>query len=413
MFKLTQLGQCLILPAKLRINLDDSDMSLTTYRNAQVFTGESEVFTRMDFTVNDETGRLVELDDSGTTRVVDLTSKYVVPGLINAHVHVVLDPYGQFTAGVNPVVDTTVALNNLQQAFAAGVTYVRDMGSTFDVDLTLANLEKQGQQLLPGIVGSGPALTMTGGHGANLGREVDGMDEARKAARENMKRGAKNVKLMATGGVSVDGEQPTDVQLNEDELTAAVLEAHHKGVTAAAHAQGTVGIKNAVRAGVDSVEHAIYMDEEAADMMLARGTVIVPTLVAPWAINQHPDVLPGFMVKKAQEVADSHMESMKLAVQRGVKIAMGTDAGTPYNDVQTAVVQELLMMQEAGMTPAQVLLAATVLGAEWLHVADDAGELVNGKLADFVVLANNPLADLHAFVEDRQVFKKGQLVFQS
>lgn len=387
-------------------------MTQTTYVNGHVFTGLQDDFEETTFTVDSETGRLVTAADEGAV-TVNLAGKYVVPGLVNAHVHVVLDPYNREPVNVNPAVDTAVAFENLRLALAGGVTYVRDMGSTFYVDLALSDLERKGRFLLPGIVGSGPSLSMTGGHGSGLGLEVDGPDEVRKAARDNLKHGAKNVKLMATGGVSFAGEQPTDVQLTEEELTAAVIEAHHKGVTAAAHAQGTEGIKNAVRAGVDSVEHAIYMDEEAADMMLERGTTIVATLVAPWAINQHPAALPAFMVQKALDVAEAHMASIKLAVKRGVKLAMGTDAGTPYNDFRDAVVQELLMLEEAGLSRVEVLKTATVAGAELLQVSADAGTLEPGKLADFVVLADNPLLDLHAFAGARTVVKKGQVAFSN
>jgi imidazolonepropionase-like amidohydrolase len=389
-------------------------MSKTAYTNAKVFTGLSDDYELLTLTVDDETGRLVGVGDAQPAdHTVDLQDKFVVPGLVNAHMHMMMDPYGRQATGQSAVRDTAMAFENLQLSLNGGVTYVRDVGSTFDVDLELARWEKAGRALLPGIVGSGPALVMTGGHGADLGVEVDGPDETRKAARENMKRGARNIKLMATGGVSVDGETPWDEQLSEEEMRAAVVEAHHKGFTAAAHAQGTQGIKNAVRAGVDSVEHAIFLDDEAVQMMLDRGTYMVPTLVAPWAINQHPEALPAFMVKKALEVADAHMESTKKAVAAGVKLAMGTDAGTPYNDFTDGVVVELLMMQEAGMTPAQVLQASTLAGADLLHVTNDAGSLEVGKLADFVVLDENPLDSFEAFRHGREVFKKGRLAFSN
>lgn len=396
-------------------------MGKTYFKNAHVFTGVNESFEALDFLVDDQAGTFVEVGSDVTVaedvEIVDLTGKYVMPGMINAHTHIILDPLFKIggLSSVNgnqsePVIDTYIAVDNLKKLLKNGVTYIRDVGSTHDIDLKLGKLEREGKIVAPGIIGSGAALMMTGGHGAELGREVDGTDETRKAARELLKKGARNIKMMATGGVSIDGEQPTDVQLSVEEMKAAVDEAHHKGRTACAHAQGTQGIKNAIIAGVDSIEHAIYLDDEAIEMLKEHGTFVVPTLVAPWAINQHTDLLPEFMVKKSLEVQEAHFKSIGRAAKAGVKIAMGTDAGTPFNDFEGLNAFELDLMVQAGLTPLQALQSTTVNAAELLKIASEAGTIAADKLADFLILERNPLEDIKAVGEEKIVYKKGKQV---
>ncbi|MCO7127614.1 amidohydrolase family protein [Sporolactobacillus shoreicorticis] len=392
-------------------------MAKTLYRHFSLFDGTTDHFEPdAFFVVDDETGKIVETGSgvaSAADRTVDLGNKFVMPGLINAHTHITSDVSGRLeplgSPKLTPIIATKIALDNLKDLLKHGVTYIRDVGADFDVDIELSKLEKGGHILSPGICASGRPLAMTGGHFCTISYEVDSPDEARKAARKALKNGADNIKLMATGGVSFGGESPDDVQLTEEEMRVAVLEAHHKGRTANAHAQGTEGIKNAIRAGVDSVEHAFYLDDEAIQMFLEKGTFIVPTLIAVYGISDRGEgQVPDFMLDIARDVKKAHIESISRAAKAGIKLAMGTDAGTPNNDFKNDSAFELQLMVEAGCTPLQTLEAATVNGARLLKIDHEYGSLETEKFADFIVVDENPLHDIKTVQREKRVFKKGK-----
>lgn len=383
-------------------------MTIVNYVGGNVYV-TNEGFKSQTVSVDTVSGQVVETVREAD-QMVDVQGKYLVPGLINAHTHIVMAADGRERAGQDVTLDTLVALQNLQDAIASGVTTIRDAGSTDNIDLKLATKIRQQRLQLPDIIGSGAALTMTGGHGSKIGMEVDGVDEVRKASRWNLKHGAQTIKLMATGGVSLDGEQPTDEQLSVEELTAAVLEAHHKGKPAMAHAQGTQGIKNAILAGVDSVEHAVYLDDETIQMLLDTNTAIVPTMAAPWQMLQHKDDIPAYMYDKASALWEAHQQSIRDAAAAGVNVVMGTDAGTSYNDFKSGPGVEIRLLASVGMTPEQVLLASTIRGAELLGIAERVGELVPGKDADMLILDRDPLQDLAVLTDAPRVIKRGQAV---
>lgn len=383
-------------------------MTIVNYVGGNVYV-TNEGFKSQTVSVDTVSGQVVETVREAD-QIVDVQGKYLVPGLINAHTHIVMAADGRERAGQDVTLDTLVALQNLQDAIASGVTTIRDAGSTDNIDLKLATKIRQQRLQLPDIIGSGAALTMTGGHGSKIGMEVDGVDEVRKAARWNLKHGAQTIKLMATGGVSLDGEQPTDEQLSVEELTAAVLEAHHKGKPAMAHAQGTQGIKNAILAGVDSVEHAVYLDDETIQMLLDTNTAIVPTMAAPWQMLQHKDDIPAYMYDKASALWEAHQQSIRDAAAAGVNVVMGTDAGTSYNDFKSGPGVEIRLLASVGMTPEQVLLASTIRGAELLGIAERVGELVPGKDADMLILDRDPLQDLAVLTDAPRVIKRGQAI---
>jgi imidazolonepropionase-like amidohydrolase len=207
------------------------------------------------------------------------------------------------------------------------------------------------------------------------------------------------------------GVEPGSPQLTLEELKAGVEEAGKAGRRTASHAQGTTGIKNAVLAGITSIEHGIFLSDEVIELMLEHGTYLVPTLVAPyWIVKKGRAAgIPDYAVKKSEDVIEAHLASFRKALAAGVKIAFGTDAGTPFNE-HGANTFELELLVENGMTPLQALEAGTRVSAELLGIEDKVGTLEAGKLADVVVVAGDPLADIKAVRNVQVVVKEGQIV---
>src|SRR5947209_9013300 len=224
---------------------------------------------------------------------------------------------------------------------------------------------------------------------------ADGIDEVRKAVREILRTRADWIKLATTGGVLSTSDAPTSSQLTVEEIATAVYEAAAQEKRCMAHAQGTQGIKNALQAGVASIEHGVYLTDELIDMMLSQGTYLVPTLIAPISVVQfsqaHPDLLPPMMATKAVGVIEAHKKSFRMAVEAGVKIAMGTDSGVGLHGENG---KELQLMAENGMTSMQAIQASTSQAAQLLHLQDTLGTLEVGKLADVIIVNGDVLNDI-------------------
>lgn len=361
-----------------------------------------------------ENGEIIDIADSFTAEaedeVLDYSDKAIMPGMINAHVHIGDDPNGK-KESYSDIEWIFFCQKNIDKLLKSGVTYIRNLGTERYADVKIRHAMEKGLTQKIGMVVSGPFITMTGGHGYYMGIEADGVDECRKAARTIIKNGADVVKIMATGGVLTPGVEPGAAQLTMEEIKAAVDEAHRADKRTATHAQGTTGIKNAVMAGIDSVEHGIYLDDEVIQMMLDRGTYLVPTLIAPLAIVEGGDEagLPDFVMRKARMVLEAHRESFRKAHKAGVKIAMGTDAGTPLN-YHNKTYRELELMVENGMTPMEAVVAATKTSAELLRVEDKYGTLEKGKMADLIVLSENPLENIGTLGHVEHVIKEGKIV---
>ncbi len=346
--------------------------------------------------------------------VIDVTDKVIIPGLINCHTHFCLD------GSPDPITawkqrslteNVLIAAQHAEATLRAGVTTVRDLGGWESVDLGLKKAINEDVILGPRMLVSGKVLCMTGGQGHFMGREVDGPDEVRKGAREQLKAGADIIKLMATGGVMTPGIEPGSAQLTFEELRAGVEEAEKAGKLTATHAQGTTGIKDAVRAGIGSIEHGFFLDAEAIDMMLERETFFVPTLAAIYEVMERgPEFgIPAFVIEKAQRASDAHLDSFRRAREAGVRIAAGNDGGTPFNRADN-LVSELERLVAAGMSPAEALATAHSTAAELLRLADQIGSVEPGKLADLVVLGADPLADISAVRQVHMVLKAGQRI---
>ncbi len=367
-------------------------------------------------------GRIAEVRAGGAeaeatgAEVLDLAGRTVLPGLINAHCHLMMD------AGPDPIVYleknslaavVLSAAKRGEQMLRAGITSARDLGGYKYGEMAVRDAFKSGEWLGPRLLCAGEVLTMTGGHGWFFGLEVDGPDEARKAARQNLKHGADCIKIMATGGVLTPGVEPGAQQLTEAEIRAGVEEAHKAGKLAATHAQGTEGIKAALRAGIDTVEHGIFLDEEAINKMVERGVVFVPTLAAPYRIVEAGEEggIPAYAVEKSRRVMDAHRRSFEWAASAGVTIAAGNDGGTPFNPSHD-LVTELRLMVEYGMSPMGAIRTATFGSAKALGLIEETGTLQKGKWADCLILeaGADPLADITALSRVWAVVKQGRVV---
>lgn len=344
--------------------------------------------------------------------VFDLDGAYVVPGLIDSHVHLMMDgrPDPMATVQESETMLAYRAAKNLSDALSVGVTTIRDLGAPASLAIDAGSAVRDGVLDGPRVVACGENVVMTGGHGHWFGREADGIAEVTKAAREQLKRGAAVVKCMATGGVLTEGAVTGAPELSEAEITALVEAASAKGVPTAAHAHGAAGIKNATRAGISSVEHGTFMDREAAELMAERGTYWVPTAKALHGIVDSgvEAGIPEWAVEKGEEAAESFASSFEYALDEGVPIAMGTDAGTPFN-FHGDIPEELELMVEYGLSPEHALRAATVNAASLLGLSN-VGRVTEGYRADLVVLDSNPLDDVTAWQEPTYVFSAGEKV---
>jgi imidazolonepropionase-like amidohydrolase len=356
---------------------------------------------------------------------VPVAGKALLPGLFDCHVHVVL-------RGVDTVERLQAPFSYQFFHAARQLGAMRRLGITHARDAAGADLGVK-QALEDGLI-AGPrlqiAITMisqTGGHAdgwlasgnhlesriAHPGRPhgvADGPDEVRRKVREVIRAGADVVKIASSGGVMSPRDHPRHAHFSVEEIEVAVAEAAAAGLGVMAHAQGAEGIKNAVRAGVRSIEHGIYLDEEAVALMVERGTYLVPTLSAPLSVIEAAENgarIPAASLDKAYAVLESHAISFKLALEAGVKIAMGTDA---VGSAPGRNLEELELLRSHGMSPAQTLRSATSVAAELLDVSAAYGNLQPGKQADVVVVSGDPFAfaDLPDRIES--VYMDGVLV---
>lgn len=346
-------------------------------------------------------------------KVVDLGGKTMIPGLFNCHVHMCAAATNGVSDHLSDAAQTVRGIKNLKTLLNSGVTYIRDAGSSNFIDVDLHNAQLCGDILAPEMQTSGKCICMTGGHGHDEGREADGPDDCRKAAREQLKGGANWIKLMATGGVMTKGVEPGSPQLNEDELRAAIEEAHKVGAKTFTHAQGMTGIKNALRAGIDSVEHGFFMDDWCFDWMKEHNVFFVPTLAAPYWIKYYgTDAgIPDYMVRKVENTMAAHKDTFRRAHEAGVKIALGTDAGTPFNKFDMTAFEAVLMV-ENGMTPMEAIQCGTINAAELMSVKDTHGSITVGKKANFAIFEKNPLEDINALLDCAMTVLNGEVVFE-
>lgn len=342
--------------------------------------------------------------------IIDGTDKYVLPGLIDCHVHLVWDGSSDPQKVINHLDESTLSLRAYSHALETlklGITTVRDVASPGRSVLNLRDVINENKLIGPTIVASGPAVCMTGGHVHYLGIEADGPEGVRKATRQVLKEGADIVKVMATGGIYTFGEEPGSVQLSKEEIRVAVEEAHKKNLKVAAHADGLEGINNCIEVGIDTIEHAIYADENALLQMKEQGSYLVPTMVVMERLATN-EVIPAWALEKAKEVVKPQREMLKNAIRLGVKIATGTDCGSPVTPPEYYF-DELTIMEDLGMSPMDVIQSSTRIAAECLDLVDR-GVITEGKKADLLIVSENPLEDLRILKDSKQVMKNGELI---
>jgi imidazolonepropionase-like amidohydrolase len=333
----------------------------------------------------------------------------VLPGLIDCHVHVFAYPQ---VAGFSESEATVWATNYVQTALRGGVTTIRDLAAPWDAIFALRDAIERRWIVGPRMRVAGKAITMTGGHGHDGGTvEADGPIAVKRAARQQLKMGADLVKLMASGGVATAGELPTSWQLDLEEMRAGVEEAHKRGKPASAHAHATAGIKNAILAGVDCIEHGVYLDDEAIDLMLKNDVALSPTLSVYARIVQGAEagLVPPYRAEKASALKDAHTESFRKALAAGVRITLGTDAVSLHHPLGD-VALELELWVKHGMRPQAAIQAATRVAAGVCQVDQEVGTLEPGRGADILIVEGDAVADIKALRNVRRVLRKGVTV---
>jgi imidazolonepropionase-like amidohydrolase len=358
--------------------------------------------------------------------VIDIAGKTVLPGLIDAHVHLFgITSMNQMTWVIDePHVRTVRAAIDAWRCLDAGFTTVRDAGGMLAIYVKRAI--EEGTVIGPRIVASGLIISQTAGHGdwhfvpvewnrrMQMARLADGVPEVRKAAREQLREGADMLKIFTTGGVMSEKDKPTTCQYSMDEIRAFVEEAGNAGVRTGTHAQATQGIKNAVLAGVDNIDHGVYLDDEVIELMMERGTTLVPTLAVVDAIVTHGRKAGVFeaSVRKAESVQAAHIASFKKAFAAGVLCGLGTDYLSDPTSPMGANADELVMyVDKVGLSPMDAIVCATRNNAIVLGLQDEIGTLEAAKQADLIVVDGDPLADI-SVLRDRDrilaVYKGGQ-----
>ncbi len=390
----------------------------TLFKGGFVFDGKGKLLE--DTAVLIENDRIADMAQKETFagfsgEIVDTRGATLMPGLTDCHVHLChegsADP-SNVLARLQPGGITLKVLENAQLSLRHGITSLRDCGGTQFLEFPVRDAVNEGRFQGPTIHLSGHMICMTGGHGSRWGRIADGCEEVLKAVREQIHAGCDIVKIMATGGVMTPGVNPKDAHYTAEEMACAIREAHRLNKRTATHAQGTEGILNAVRGGITSIEHGVYLDDRCIDEMVEAGTYLVPTISALHNILANRDRgIPAYMVEKAEQVELAQRNSLLSFYRAGGLIAMGTDAGTPFN-LHGANGWELKLLVDYGIAEKDALRAGCYAGADLMGLPEQ-GHISKGAVADLLLVKGNPLEDITMagdFHNHLAVYKKGQLV---
>jgi imidazolonepropionase-like amidohydrolase len=352
---------------------------------------------------------------------IELGNLTVLPGLIDAHTHLTMDPYhvGYSSLGISVPRSALMGARNARVTLQAGFTTVRNVGAAGYADVALRDAINAGDVPGPRMLVSGPPLSITGGHCDNnllpyeyhaaSDGQADGVEAVQHKVREVIKYGADLVKVCATGGVLSKGDNPQAAQYTLDEMKAIVADAHRLGRKVAAHAHGAQGILWATEAGVDSIEHGSYIDDAGIAAMKQHGTYLVPTLyLGDWFLQNAAQLhVPDFLLDKAKEVMPAARQHLAHAFASGVKVAFGTDAAVYPHGLNA---REFAVMVKLGLTPLQAIQAATINAADLLGWSDRVGSLEPGRYADLIAVEGDPLQDVTTLERVKFVMKGGEVV---
>ena len=421
---------CLILmPALLNISFADEGITIVHAGTLLAVPGEAPK-TRQTITI--EGNRITAIDDgfvdpasmTGQVTFIDLADKFVLPGLMDMHVHLLSELGPNSRTEALQVITSMQALKgalHAKRTLHAGFTTVRDLGGKPEAIYALRDAIDQGIVPGPRVLAAGSSIAATGGHGDVDGVKAelltlwtpdticDGPYDCRHATRHAIKYGADWIKITATGGVLSDTATGTDQQMTDDELREIMETAHSLGVKVAAHAHGTNGINAALRAGVDSIDHGTFLDDESIKLFKRTGAYLVPTLLPGHKVPATMEGNPFFteaIKAKARAASAGSKASFRKAYEGGVRIAFGTDSGVTKHGANA---EEFALMVAAGMSEMDAIHSATVAAAQLIEMSDELGTIEPGKLADMIAVDSSPLDDISVLENVSAVIKDGKL----
>lgn len=369
---------------------------------------------KKDQLITIEDDKITSIENYHKTEDEVIEVNTITPGFFNCHVHIMY-PVGfgankEFTL----MEKAFYAQKHCKEYLQSGVTFIRVVGTEENYDLQIKEAIQNDVIQGPHMYCAGKMICMTGGHGWQEGIEADGKDACLKAVRTQLKAGVDLIKMMATGGVMTKGVEPGNAQFTVDEMKIMVEEAHKAGRKTATHAQGLQGIKNALYAGVDSIEHGCFLDDECLELMKQQNTFLVPTLCAPQCIIDKgvENGVAKYAVDKTLKVKDAHVENVKKAYDKGIQIALGTDAGAPFN-YHNNTAYEMELLARLNIPNMDILKIATINSAKCVGVEKDYGSIEVGKQADLVCLEENPLDNISNVRKINRVIQSGKIVVEN
>jgi imidazolonepropionase-like amidohydrolase len=386
-------------------------------RGARVIDGRGLLHEQADLLIEGDRiadmapgGLPVGADRLAGSRVLDLSGLTLLPGLMNAHAHITLDGSADPDATLRAETPTETAIRGarrLEETLRMGVTTIRDVGGVHGIAIALAAMVERGEIPGPRMLAAGNVITMTGGHGHWMGVECDGPDAVRRGVRGQIKAGATTIKVMATGGMMTPGQRAGAPQLTTEEMAAAVEEAHKADRIVAAHVESDDGGRNAVLAGVDSVEHGHGLTAATIALMLDQGTALDPTILSDKRIVEAPPEagIPAFVVDKCKPLHQALLDTLEIAFARGVIIAAGNDGGAPLVHIGE-MADELAHYVALGMHPRDAIASATINTGRLFRL-EQTGYVEAGWVADLIAVRGDPLSTVAALRDPAFVMARG------